>query len=783
MNQIKKNISRIIIFIFVLITVTLHAFYGSIMAYDEFPGPDEAMDIVLLLDESGSMRINDPQDLRKDAAKLFVELNELLAGGSRVSVAGFGENTNIYIDPTGVSQGKAEIIEAIENIRSNQKYTDIKLALEEIDSMLRERTVKNKTIIVILTDGKLDTGDIPIPEDVLRDIQDGQEKPSPPGKEEKEIEKNETKSSDITNNDNGESTSGADNIYGDSSSMAGSGTPEEQYLKDYKDQLLNLCYQYRQNGIKLYPIAFTGEANLELLTKMAAITGASSLKASSPADIRDVFLEIFRHITDGFIMTRDQKGSDSIKGIIEIDDYIDKMILIAARNEMKNNPAINLKGPSGESANLYNKEIKDDAYIIGVIDDPAHGKWSYELDGDMVVVLDMAGLSLIEPSAATYPAGTGIPIIIEIVPIRQPFNATDFSGFCVTCDVQYPDGNVKNGIMLEDNGKDPDEVAGDGKYGYLLMDTGTVGEYHIEFNILHVPTGCFSMQESGFIVNVPGKLHKTMHVRVVNNIIAGTSIPVTVNFDDFSKGDFSYILTGPDAFRSGGVLYDDGNMEHGDNVKDDGVYNILINDFDIMGEYTIKISGSFEAEDGTIFNDVKQASFNKYLELTGPEVLDIGDSGELQVFTINAVSGYPEDLSIALGSPESGQETVLDKLEIVSENNVLKAGSSMDITIGLKLKDELSAGKYDIRVPVIIGDAYKKDINLEINYQGKGKKPAWESVTGLSLVFLSIVPLGFLLFSLLNLDRLRMTMTGPWIIAESVLFLVLLAAGLIVLFI
>ena len=74
--------------------------YGDETVYDSVSG----YDFVLVIDESGSMKKNDPQDLRKDAAKLFVYLAEVMNKGNRVLVSGFGETTNIYtpmIDITG----------------------------------------------------------------------------------------------------------------------------------------------------------------------------------------------------------------------------------------------------------------------------------------------------------------------------------------------------------------------------------------------------------------------------------------------------------------------------------------------------------------------------------------------------------------------------------------------------------------------------------------------------------------------------------------------------------
>ena len=120
-------------------------------------------DLVLLIDESGSMKKNDPDNMRVEAAKLFVDLINVLGKGSRVSIVGFGENTNIYIPLTEISGNEDDIKNSINAIKSNQSLTDMKGALIVVKSMLDERQKQNKTAVIFLTDGKLDINDIPLP--------------------------------------------------------------------------------------------------------------------------------------------------------------------------------------------------------------------------------------------------------------------------------------------------------------------------------------------------------------------------------------------------------------------------------------------------------------------------------------------------------------------------------------------------------------------------------------------------------------------------------------------
>jgi hypothetical protein len=56
--------------------------------------------------------------------------------------------------------------------------------------------------------------------------------------------------------------------------------------------------------------------------------------------------------------------------------------------------------------------------------------------------------------------------------------------------------------------------------------------------------------------------------------------------------------------------------------------------------------------------------------------------------------------------------------------------------------------------------------------------PISSDALGRALLLLSLVPLGFLVYTLLNLGRLRITLAHPRVIVELSIFLLLLALGL-----
>ena len=56
--------------------------------------------------------------------------------------------------------------------------------------------------------------------------------------------------------------------------------------------------------------------------------------------------------------------------------------------------------------------------------------------------------------------------------------------------------------------------------------------------------------------------------------------------------------------------------------------------------------------------------------------------------------------------------------------------------------------------------------------------PISSETIGRALLVLSLVPLGFLVYTLLNLERLSITLAHPQVIVELLIFLALLALGL-----
>ncbi|MCC6201931.1 MAG: VWA domain-containing protein [Gammaproteobacteria bacterium] len=114
-------------------------------------------DVVIVFDNSGSMRTNDPQVLAKDAVRQFIAS---LGPGIRVGLILFDQRVDLAVPLQTSDTSRAAAIEAgIGRINYRGQRTDIPAALEraalELNNSSRAGVTK---AIVFLTDGIVDTG-------------------------------------------------------------------------------------------------------------------------------------------------------------------------------------------------------------------------------------------------------------------------------------------------------------------------------------------------------------------------------------------------------------------------------------------------------------------------------------------------------------------------------------------------------------------------------------------------------------------------------------------------
>jgi len=744
-----------------------------VMAFFWIPGTMEAddagfisggipIDLILVIDESGSMKTNDPYDLRVDAARLFIELNQILTEGNRVSVAGFGEATNIYIEPAEVAMNKQEIMEALSSIKSNQKYTDMKAVLEEVKSMLDDRIKKNYAVVIFLTDGDLGIDDIPIPEGIKKESTSGGEKPEPPSRDTGGQEEGTREEDEDTTPDED-----------------GAGEKLDQYLEEYKEELFRLCHEYGEDGIKIFPIAFTGQANTDVLQEIADITGSRMWVSQTAADVRNVYLDIFKYITSTFISVVPQEGEERLTGDVELSSYIRKAAAVAVSNENTSDPYIELVPPS-PAAHEKIAEIDGATYSIRVVESPGKGRWRYNVSGDLVLALDAADIILADPLKALYYLDSEVPLVVQLS-YGDAEDGADYSDFQISCTIEYPEGSSSAIIDLLDDGTGIDGEKDDGVFSSVFQDTALPGEYIIEFTIRHLPTGSSSLKKTVFAVTDYQPVKKELYLKVENSIITGTPVNLEANLEDFSAGAFSYKITGPSGDTSGGLLSDDGASGDFDDVRGDGIYSSSIGGFDEPGEYTITVEAGYESLEGFYLVQTKEVTLGKYIDITlVPDSIMVNTEEGTATVKLRTASLYDSDISLNAGGLQDGDD-IISRLEL--EQDYLEAGAQQDIGLIIYLDQEIQEGDYKVTIPLVIGGIYTKDIEVDISVKKETISFDIKTLTGLILTILSLVPLILLLYTVINMKKLNIKITHPRVLVESGIFVVLFAAGMVVIFI
>ncbi len=116
--------------------------------------PDEAVDVRVLIDISGSMKNNDPRNLRRPALRLLVGL---LPQKTRAGVWTFGQYVNMQVPLGQVDNGwKKRAREGASQIHSRGLYTNIGEALKRASADWEGLNNRYQRHMILLTDGMVD---------------------------------------------------------------------------------------------------------------------------------------------------------------------------------------------------------------------------------------------------------------------------------------------------------------------------------------------------------------------------------------------------------------------------------------------------------------------------------------------------------------------------------------------------------------------------------------------------------------------------------------------------
>jgi hypothetical protein len=119
---------------------------------------DLAKDVMLVFDNSGSMRKVDPEFLATRAVGEFIEA---LQGDTRVAVIIFDEKVNMAVPLTPLADtGRAAVVESLKQVNYRGRWTNSPAAVEQAIYDLKNSGREGvEKLVVFMTDGIVDTGD------------------------------------------------------------------------------------------------------------------------------------------------------------------------------------------------------------------------------------------------------------------------------------------------------------------------------------------------------------------------------------------------------------------------------------------------------------------------------------------------------------------------------------------------------------------------------------------------------------------------------------------------
>lgn len=186
-------------------------------------------DVLLVLDNSGSMKKNDPDFLTAQAVKEFISG---LDTSTRIGIIIFDQNVNLEVPLTPISmESREKVLESLKKITYKGLFTDSPSAIERaIYELKNNDRADAQRLIIFMTDGIVDTG-----------------------KPEADLERS-------------------------------------KWLRD------SLAADAADNGIKIFGIAFTEQADFQLIQSLSQKTRGEYYRVLRAEDLHKVFTQINENI-------------------------------------------------------------------------------------------------------------------------------------------------------------------------------------------------------------------------------------------------------------------------------------------------------------------------------------------------------------------------------------------------------------------------------------------------------------------------------------------------------
>lgn len=129
------------------------------------------VDAVLVIDSSGSMKETDPRRRRVPAAKMFISL---LGASDRVGLISFSDDGYPVVHLTPATPANRDkLFAGVEKVSARGAYTNLAAALEKgREMLLKAGKPDRRRMLVLMSDGHMDTGDHVRDRELVQDIRD-----------------------------------------------------------------------------------------------------------------------------------------------------------------------------------------------------------------------------------------------------------------------------------------------------------------------------------------------------------------------------------------------------------------------------------------------------------------------------------------------------------------------------------------------------------------------------------------------------------------------------------
>lgn len=195
----------------------------------------------------------------------------------------------------------------------------------------------------------------------------------------------------------------------------------------------------------------------------------------------------------------------------------------------------------------------------------------------------------------------------------------------------------------------------------------------------------------------------------------------------------------------------------------------------------VEVRGDYQSSEGYELFQVQEVIIGKYIWIAEiDEILEIEGKDAILEFKIKMESIYDKDLIIGF-DPQKTSGGIIDRVE--TDSNILEAGTAKDIGVKVYFKDGLEPGEYTISVPFVLGDVYHSDTIIGVLYEESSFMLDLKTLSGLILIFASLIALIFLLYTVISMRKLQINLTNPRMIIAFAIFIVLFITGLIMFFI